>query len=52
VLGRGYALAQDESGAVLRSSRAVANGERVRVRLSEGALRCRVEEIEGVEDNR
>lgn len=52
VLGRGYALAQDESGAVLRSSRAVAIGERVRVRLSEGALRCRVEEIEGVEDNR
>jgi exodeoxyribonuclease VII large subunit len=49
VLGRGYALALDESGAVVRSSRAVVRGARVRVRLSEGALNCRVEEIEGEE---
>ena len=47
VLGRGYALAQDERGAVLRESRAVKTGERVRVRLASGALRCRVEEVEG-----
>ena len=47
VLGRGYALAQDERGEILRTSRAVRAGERVRVRLSEGALRCRVEEVEG-----
>ncbi|HVF50513.1 MAG TPA: exodeoxyribonuclease VII large subunit [Pyrinomonadaceae bacterium] len=46
VLQRGYALAQDASGRPLRSSRAVAVGESVRVRLSEGALRCRVEEAE------
>jgi exodeoxyribonuclease VII large subunit len=49
VLGRGYALAQDARGRILRESSAVAAGERVRVRLSSGALRCRVEEIEGEE---
>jgi exodeoxyribonuclease VII large subunit len=49
VLGRGYALAQGERGEILRTSRAVRAGERVRVRLSEGALRCRVEEVEGEE---
>ena len=49
VLGRGYALAQDERGRVLRAAGAVRAGERVRVRLSEGALRCRVEEVEGEE---
>jgi exodeoxyribonuclease VII large subunit len=47
VLGRGYALAQDERGRVLRSSRGTSLGENVRVRLAEGALRCRVEGIEG-----
>lgn len=49
VLGRGYALALGEHGEILRTSRAVRAGERVRVRLSEGALRCRVEEVEGEE---
>ena len=49
VLGRGYALAQGERGEVLRAASAVRAGERVRVRLSEGALRCRVEEVEGGE---
>jgi exodeoxyribonuclease VII large subunit len=47
VLGRGYALAQDERGRVLRSARGVSAGDVVRVRLSEGSLRCRVEEAEG-----
>jgi exodeoxyribonuclease VII large subunit len=47
VLGRGYALALDGRGRVLRTSSAVRAGERVRVRLAEGALRCRVEEVEG-----
>jgi exodeoxyribonuclease VII large subunit len=46
VLGRGYALTQDARGRVLRSSRAVRVGERVRVRLAEGQLVCRVEEAE------
>jgi exodeoxyribonuclease VII large subunit len=49
VLGRGYALAHSERGEILRTSRAVRAGERVRVRLAEGALRCRVEEVEGEE---
>ena len=51
VLGRGYALATDGRGGVLRSARAVAEGEAVRVRLAEGSLRCRVEEVEGSEGN-
>jgi exodeoxyribonuclease VII large subunit len=47
VLGRGYALATDERGRVLRSARGVREGEAVRVRLAEGSLLCRVEEAEG-----
>lgn len=47
VLGRGYALATDARGRVLRSARGVEEGETVRVRLAEGSLRCRVEENEG-----
>jgi exodeoxyribonuclease VII large subunit len=47
VLGRGYALAADERGRLLRSSKEARVGGRVRVRLSEGALRCVVEEVEG-----
>ena len=46
VLGRGYALATDAGGRVLRSARGVRAGEAVRVRLAEGSLRCRVEEVE------
>ncbi|HYP00667.1 MAG TPA: exodeoxyribonuclease VII large subunit [Pyrinomonadaceae bacterium] len=46
VLGRGYALTQDARGRVLRSARSVGVGERVRVRLAEGLLQCRVEEVE------
>jgi len=49
VLGRGYALAQDARGSVLRDASKVGAGERVRVRLSRGALSCRVEEVEGEE---
>lgn len=47
VLKRGYALAQDERGRLLRESRAVQVGDAVRLRLAEGVLRCRVE---GTED--
>lgn len=49
VLGRGYALAEDGRGAIVREARAVGVGDAVRVRLAEGALRCRVEGVEGVE---
>ena len=48
VLGRGYALATDERGRLLRSAREAEVGGRVRVRLGEGALSCAVEGIEGV----
>ena len=47
VLGRGYALVQDAHGRVVRSSGSVRAGEGLRVRLAEGALRCRVEGVEG-----
>ena len=46
VLKRGYAMAQDESGRLLRDARETTIGNRVRVRLAEGALGCRVEELE------
>ncbi|MBA2504030.1 MAG: exodeoxyribonuclease VII large subunit [Pyrinomonadaceae bacterium] len=46
VLARGFAIAQDESGRALRSSDGVNVGERVRVQLARGALRCRIEEVE------
>jgi exodeoxyribonuclease VII large subunit len=46
VLRRGYALAQAADGSLLRAARSVGAGESVRVRLAEGALRCRVEGVE------
>jgi exodeoxyribonuclease VII large subunit len=45
VLKRGYALAQDESGRLLRDARTVEVGESLNLSLAQGALRCRVEEI-------
>jgi exodeoxyribonuclease VII large subunit len=46
VLGRGYALAEDERGILLRAARNVQVGDAVRLRLAEGQVRCRVEEVE------
>ena len=46
VLRRGYAIAQDERGKLLRSARDASTGETLRLRLSEGSLRCRVLEKE------
>jgi exodeoxyribonuclease VII large subunit len=46
VLGRGYALALDEEGKLLRAARDVQVGDAVRLRLAEGQVRCRVEEVE------
>ena len=48
VLGRGYALARDERGRLLRDAREVAPGRRVSVRLARGELLCRVETSEDV----
>lgn len=46
VLQRGYALAQDERGMLLRDARAVAAGDKLHLRLARGAVWCRVEETE------
>ncbi len=46
VLRRGYSVAEDQGGVILRDARQVRAGEMVRLRLAEGALRCRVEEVE------
>jgi exodeoxyribonuclease VII large subunit len=45
ILARGYALVtRERDGRLLRAADQVSEGERVRVRLAKGALRCRVEE--------
>jgi exodeoxyribonuclease VII large subunit len=46
VLKRGYAMAQDEQGNLLRDARQAQAGDGVRLRLAEGVLRCRVEKVE------
>jgi exodeoxyribonuclease VII large subunit len=46
VLKRGYALAEDERGLLLRDARQAKEGDALRVRLSEGVLHCRVEKTE------
>jgi exodeoxyribonuclease VII large subunit len=46
VLKRGYAMAQDEQGNLLLDARQSQAGDRVRLRLAAGVLRCRVEEVE------
>lgn len=50
VLRRGYALAEDAAGRTLREASAVSVGAAVRVRLAEGALRCRVEAVEDFQE--
>jgi exodeoxyribonuclease VII large subunit len=43
VLERGYAIAQDASGGIVREAKAVATGDALRLRLWKGTLDCRVE---------
>jgi exodeoxyribonuclease VII large subunit len=45
-LERGYAIVQDDAGAVVREAGAVSVGQRVGVRLATGRLGARVEEIQ------
>ena len=45
VLGRGYAMVQNEAGQILKSYQDVAPGDRVTVTLGEGGLTARVEEV-------
>jgi exodeoxyribonuclease VII large subunit len=49
VLQRGYAIAQDASGRLLRDAASVAEGDAVSVRLATGKLHTRVEAIESTE---
>ena len=44
VLERGYAIAQNKDGRLVRDSTAVTVGDTVRLRLARGRLNCRVEE--------
>ena len=46
VLGRGYSIAQKGDGRVISSVRSVQPGERFSLRLSDGSLKCIVEETE------
>jgi exodeoxyribonuclease VII large subunit len=48
VLKRGYAIAQDKDGRLVRAAGEVAPGDALRLRLAQGRLACRVE---GVEEN-
>ena len=40
VLGRGYAMARTEDGAVLRTAAQVQSGDTIHLRLAQGGLRC------------
>ena len=42
VLSRGYAMAQKDGGAVIRSVRQVELGERISIRMSDGSLSATV----------
>lgn len=50
VLGRGFAMATDQKGQVLRRAADVSPGDRVSVTLAEGRLDCRVENAYTEED--
>ena len=45
VLGRGYAMVQNEQGKILKSSSDVESGSRVSVTLGEGGFSATVEEV-------
>ncbi|HEX7771727.1 MAG TPA: exodeoxyribonuclease VII large subunit, partial [Pyrinomonadaceae bacterium] len=49
VLQRGYAIAQDASGRLLRDAASVTAGDAVSVRLAKGRLNARVETIEATD---
>jgi exodeoxyribonuclease VII large subunit len=45
VLGRGFALAWDQEGRLLRRADQASPGQAIRLRLAQGSLRARVEEV-------
>ena len=52
VLGRGYALVQNEEGSVIPTAAELKTGERVSLRFADGTARVRVEEIRDLKDQR
>jgi exodeoxyribonuclease VII large subunit len=46
VLSRGYAIAQDSEGRLLRDAEAVSVGDQVNVRLARGRLNTMVQDVE------
>jgi exodeoxyribonuclease VII large subunit len=50
VLQRGYAIAQDAEGKLLRDAESVAVGDAIKVRLAKGRLTTRVESVEEVQN--
>ena len=52
VLSRGYAIAETEEGRILRSRKDAAPGQRLRLKLADGDVGCRVEEDPACEVNR
>jgi len=48
VLERGYAIAQDGTGKIVRDASNISAGDDLRVRLWKGALDCRVEKTDPV----
>jgi exodeoxyribonuclease VII large subunit len=49
VLQRGYAIAQDASGKLVRDAKSVAPGDELTVRLAKGRLGTRIERIEAAD---
>lgn len=49
VLARGYALARDESGALVKSVKSVSPGDKIDVALADGEVRCTVEDTKNIE---
>jgi exodeoxyribonuclease VII large subunit len=50
VLERGYAIAHDVHGHVVREASALTIGDALRLRLWKGVVDCRVEEVKGTEN--
>ena len=48
VLGRGYAIAADDKGQLVRSVSNIKPDDKIRLRVSDGVIKCRVEESEAI----
>lgn len=48
IMARGYAIPMDENGAVIQSAGALQKEDRIRLRMTDGLVNCRVTETEGL----